>query len=637
MNFLTSLLALIWLALPGLIAMGGTKRSMADHAAAATVSITAMMLIAALVATGWQMVTGEAAHPGLAWATTLPFILGFAWAARKTGWQAPMAEWHAFLPAAVAILIAVYTYELGYAPQADGSLNVHAWYNADWFKHLGHVHAVTNLGLPARDIFGGGEPLHYYWLFYVLPGTASAINGDAAASLYWANHGITLLFWLVTYGLLRRMGLTAWQAALLGMAAIVIFNGDGTIKWLKSGLDMMGFIAAKQAPGPVLISLGIYIPQHTLMMAILLAWALLALDDDAPIGAGMRGLTLAALVSAGAVSTLFGALCLIIYGLVQLGRCDRDSWKGRLSETAMTGVAAIAIILILRILDPGFGGDAIASPLFETETSDAPLVQKLLHTSAVALSALGPAFILGVAMLLRWRAVDGARRDPMFLLAATLLIVGLAGMILPEALMDNLRIAREVRLRAANPAAMGALLALAWMLVQVTSAKMQARGPLILLAACLAFALPSAVMRTLWHGTKGPEFFTHVPAQDMAAMAYLTRNAAPDAMLWQYPEPPELADDSSDDTWVPILAGRTIEASLRATDYPLAAPRLAAMERFFAGKAEPIPERIGWIYLSRVLHPATYDRLMQRMNQDARWSRGYCAKDACLFRLKAKP
>lgn len=633
MTFFTSLLALIWLALPGLIAMGSNRRSIADHAAAATLSITAMMLVAALVAAAWQFFTGQQAPAGLAWATTLPAILLCGWRVRKTGWHAPIGEWQPFLPAAAAILIAAYAYSLGYAPQSDGSLDVHAWYNADWFKHLGHAHAVANLGLPARDIFGGGEPLYYYWLFYVLPGTASAINGDAAASLYWANHGITLLFWLITYGLLRRAGLTAWQAACLGLAAIVIFNGDGTIKWLKSGLGLMDFIQSRQAPGPVLLSLGLYIPQHTLMLAILLAWGLLALDDDQPLTGQVATFCFLALASAGAVSTMLGALCLIVYGLVQLGRCTDANWRGLIWQTGLIGVAALAVIFTLRILDPSLGGDAISSPLFETETTTASLPQRLFHTSAVALSVLGPAFILGIALLLRWQKADGARRDCQFLLAAALVIVGLAGMILPESLMDNLRVAREVRLRAANLASLGALLALAWMLVQVNAGRLPKRGPLMLLIACFALSLPAPIMRVLWHGTKGPEFFTHVPAQDVAAMAWLARNSPPDAMLWQYPEAPELAD-GSDDTWVPILAGRTIEASLRATDYPLAAPRLAAMERFFAGKPEPIPDRIGWIYLSRALHPASYDRLMQRMDQDARWSRGYCASDACLFRRK---
>lgn len=631
MTFITTILAVIWLASPGLLLSMRQQRKGEYLAAAATVSIVAMALLASLFAMLLFRITGQYSHGWITLATTAPVVIWTLWTSKRAGIVRPDFEWQSLLPSAFAIAISVYCYAIGYAPQSDGSLDVHSWYNADWFKHLGHAHAVSNLGLPARDIFAGGEPLHYYWLFYVIPAAASALNGDAAGSLYWVNHIVTGLFWILLYGVLRRTGASPWQSGLLGMAGCIIFSAQGTIFWIRTGLSMQEFIASFQPSGPVLISLGLYIPQHTMMLAILLAWSLIDyLDEPQPIG-GLRILTLAALASAGAVSTMFGAICLVIYGLTRMAKLQKATWKPIIAELAIVGIASIAVIFFLRILDPGLGGNAISSPLFETETTDLAFHQRLLVTTLSALATLGPAFLIGIALLSRWNRKRGAGYDPLLIFAAFMLVIGFAGTILPEALMDNLRVAREVRLRAAYPAAIGALIALAWAMAQIQSGNFKARTIYAILGACTLLALPSAILRVQWHGTKGPEFFTHVPADDIRTLDYLAQHSTADSIIWQFPEAPELAD-GSDDTWVPILAGRMIAASLRATDYPKTAPRLAAMERFFNGSNEPIDARVSWVYLSRQLHPASYEMLVARMSNDTGWKKAYCLRDACLFK-----
>lgn len=632
MTFATTLLAMVWLALPGLLHSLRKPLPVEYHAASATASIVSMALIAALSSVVLSQFAGHSISSWLPLATTLPFVVHAAYSGRAAGLSWPKSEWQALLPALVVLLMGAYTYHIGYAVQPDGSLDAHAWYNADWFKHLGHAHAVANLGLPARDIFGGGGPLHYYWLFYVIPGAASAISGDAAGSLYWANHVVAALFWILLYGLVRRTGATAWQTALLLIAAVTLFSVEATVNWLHSGLSMLEFPKQFQPSGPVLISMGLYIPQHTLMISILMAWMLGAYLPPQPASPPVRWMMLASLAAAGAVSTLFGALCLVVYGLAQLAMCRRANWRSIILELACTGIAAIAIVLVLDILDPAMGGHAISSPLFESEGSRLSFLQRLFITTVGAIASLGPAMLFGVAMLARWNKAQDSKADPLLVLAMIALLVGLAGTILPEAIMDNLRLARELRIRSPYLAALAALVGIGWGLAQMDAGRFR---PVIiygLLAACLLLALPGGFMRIIWHGTKGPEFFTHIPADDMKAMAHLSTNADREAIIWQFPEAPELADDGGDDTWVPILAGRILPASLRATNYPRAAPELAEMQRFFNGAAQAVPAHVDWIYLSRTLHPQSYTRLVRQLSADRQWTAAYCPADACLFK-----
>jgi hypothetical protein len=636
LTFVTTILALIWLAVPGIQLSLKSVRRFEDHVAAATGSIVAMALFAALVSVIICRITGHTVPSWLPLATTLPVIARLHILGRHRA-PAPIEfEWHALIATTCAVLMGIYAFRLGYAPQPDGSLDVHAWYNADWFKHLGHAHAVANLGLPARDIFGGGGPLHYYWLFYVIPGAASGINGDAAGSLYWVNHTVGALFWILLYGIVRRAGASPWQSALLLVAGITLFSVQPTIHWLQSGLSIFQYPSQHEPAGPVLISMGLYIPQHTLMLSVLLAWILIVRLADSSPPRFLYGLTLSSLAAAGAISTLFGAFCLIVYGLTQLGACNRDNWRRIFLELACVGVAAIGIIFALQILDPGMGEHAIASPLFENQVIDLSFGQRLMITTAAAVIALGPVTLLGIAFLGRWQQAEGAETKALLAIAWTLLAVGLAGTILPEAVMDNLRVAKELRIRSPYLAAVAVLIGIGWACAQVKAGKFRPALIYGLLGVCLILAVPGGFMRIIWHGTDGPAFFTKVPGQDMGAMAFLAKAADRQATVWQYPEAPELATRSGDDTWVPILAGRTISASLRATDYPNIAAELASMERFFGGKPEPIPNNVDWLYLSRRLHPATFDPLVKQMRNDRRWKVAYCPTDACLFQRARK-
>ncbi|WP_438726015.1 hypothetical protein ACR9YC_07830 [Parasphingorhabdus sp. DH2-15] len=627
MTLLTTSLVALWLALPGIFIALRHRHDIAYVTACAAASIVSMLLLAAIIA---MLIPGGigAWFPLLATAFVIAVVI---YRGKGQKIMLPHWEWQAFLPAICAISLSAYVFHIGFAPQDDGSLAVHSWYNADWFKHLGHVNAVTNLGLPAKDIFGGGNDLNYYWLFYMLPGTVAAIDGDPFAALYWSNTIVTAIFWTLLYGLVRKSGASPWRAGILGSLAIILFAFSGTLKWFTTGVSMAKYIAVIQPDGPILISMGLYIPQHTLMASVLMAWAIICYLPGRQSYSAAHILALSALAAAGALSTLFGALCLIIYGILQLLSLRRDSWQKTVAETALVGIASIAIIFWLSILDPGFGGNSIASPVFVEPASEDPYWYRFIDSFVRIVTIFGPALILGIAMINRWaKSTKSVLDDRLLIFAIILTIIGLLACILPEAFMDNLRLGREIRLRATFLPAIGATIALGWMVGNNNDAQIKPATAASFILICTLCALPSAYMRAMWHGGKGPIWLTHIAADDMAVLEHLSKVSAKDAMIWQYPEPPELAG-GGDDTWVPIIAGRTIPASLRTTDYTNAVDKIAAAQRFFDGENQSIPVNIDWIYLSRHLHAHSFEALQTRLANDDQWRENYCLKDACLF------
>lgn len=44
-----------------------------------------------------------------------------------------------------------------------------AYFNADFFKHLGITAALSNSGIPPSNYYFEGATLHYYWFFYIIP------------------------------------------------------------------------------------------------------------------------------------------------------------------------------------------------------------------------------------------------------------------------------------------------------------------------------------------------------------------------------------------------------------------------------------------------------------------------------------
>lgn len=611
---------------PGVALMRGRATRSGQFAAAAVASLVVTMLATALLGAAWHGATGGSL-PAL---TLVPvslvaLVIAMRLPPRDT-MPRPALEWEGPVIAAVMVGFGFLTQALAIAEGRDGSLLIHAWYNADWFKHLGHVAALADYGVPARDIFNAGEPLHYYWLSYLPAGAGAAIGGDHWAALATAQAVIVALLCLVLYGAMRLVADSRKAALIVGLGAFFLcapLSDAG--EFLLYGADAM--MNATRAPrGPELLGFAQYIPQHALVLAMLLAWYLL--DRSEREGDSLpRLLGLASLVSALAVSTLLGAMVLAVYGLVQL-------WRRR--EKALVEVAAMAVVsallvLALNVIQLNNPASAIDSPLLTNEIEPGSLPVRIVNSMAIILTKLGLPLLVAAGALVRWKPQTTDQRDA-WRLAIVLFAVAPLALVASEVLLSP-RLGFEARLRIPSLPAMGIALTLAAALAAAfSSSRKHGAVAMAALTALTLAALPSIVIRTAWHGNLRDSFTTVIPQQDRIVLAHLAAHSQPRDQAWQYPETPFLAEPPGRDAWVVTQAGRTVTGSQRATDYANAVPRIEDATRFYAGAEDAdIPRAVSWVYLSRALHAQTYDQLVARMRAQDGWTRVSCYADACLF------
>ena len=591
-------------------------------AAALTASLTVTMLVTALIGIGTHALFGVSL-PALSFAIVAIAASLFALAVTRNDKIAkPVFEWQEVVLGAIFLAYGFFVHFIAVKEGADGEMLIHGWYNADWFKHLGHVAAIANFGLPAADNFNQGDPLYYYWLNYVLPAAGVAIGNHGWAALATANSLLVMLFGSIFYGVLRHTGATRNIVLLIGVIALFASAPISFVYQIVAGIGIEGIMNFPAAPkGPGLMTLSQYIPQHLLAIMVLLGWFLL--KDDRR----LSFLALAALVPAMAISVLLGAVVLLAYGLYRL-------WSGRISaipELAIMVIGSGLVVLVFQVVQIGNVDSAIESPLLTNEALDLPLAQRIFDSVNQVIGNVGLPFLISVFALYSWRPSEiQERRAKEFAIA--LIAAAILAAIAVEIVMTQ-RLAIETRIRVVNlPAIANAIIGVS--LFHVFWHGDDARRRIIAVAVLVLLvlvALPSAAMRTAWHGKMGDSFTTTIPADDREVLRVLREGTPRTTIVLQYPEPPLLAPEPGHDAWASVLGQRAVTASLRATDYPLAQPRIEAAQRFFAGEAEPIAAEVDAVYLSRILHPESYDALVRRMEREAAFETLACYADACLF------
>ncbi|WP_336980190.1 hypothetical protein [Altererythrobacter fulvus] len=622
----TAILAFV-AALPGLLLCRGERVSTAGAAAAAIASLTVSMMATALIAAAFHGVTG-ASLP--AW-VLLPVSLLLAIAAfaisRGKAWHWQGFEWQALAVAGFFVLQGVVTYALAITELPDGSLRIHAWYNADWFKHIGHVFGIADLGLPAGDIFGAGLPLHYYWLSHVLPGAATSIGGDGWAAIYTANAIYSALLAATFYGVVRLGGASPNISGIAASLATFICARPATWKALFAPGGVQELLHGTDAPvEPAFASLALYIPQHALVLALLLGWAVLTLGADKP-ALRLRMLSLAALSTAMTVSTLFGAAILLTYGLTELYRRRIAA----IPELAAMAIASGLLVLALQVVSLTGADPATILQSAPERGLPGSTIERAFHSLSLTLLNCGLPALAALYLAAKWAPADTSERNArIFAWSLIVTVIGVA--IVAEAAVGKL-IAHELRLRLVNLMAVAVGITGGWALSRAFgpgNGKKSAVAVAVLLV-LTALAAPTAAVRLLWHANGRDAFTTFVPADDRSVLADLRKQSTPAEIIWQYPEPPLLAATPGDDNWSAVFAGRTNLSSERATDPVRVGPDLALSARFFAGEDVPVPAQADWIYLSRALHPHSYDRLVLRLERDPAWYKAACRPDACAF------
>lgn len=616
--------------LPGLVLCGGTQRTIGGFAAIATMSLVISMLATALLGVAINALM-DVHLPSIALApVSLMLLAGAVLRTRTLNIIWPAMEWEALGAAALFLGYGVIAHQLAFTHAMDGSLLVHAWYNADWFKHVAHVQAVAGWGLPARDIFGGAQPLHYYWLSYVLPGAASAIGGDAWEALYLANLTYAFLMMLNFYGLVRATGASARLSAILVLLATIVTGRIEIWRFFASPTGISRLLAGPDAPPePALVSLALYIPQHALALALLLSWAVTTLTGQS-VPARLRWLTLLALAAVMTISTLFGGMLLGIYGLVELMRRRLAA----LPELGMMALGSILLVLLLNVVKFSDPTSSVASRVNPPSGMTYPTLMVAGGQIVAAFAAaLGVTLLAALYALFKVTPRSHVERNLRHFSAALIVVPFLA---LPLAAITlGPSLAHEVFLRALNPPAIAFGILGGWVFSRAYATGGYRRRLAVLTSAVLVvLGLPAAIVREMWHGWQGDRFTTTIPTDDLAVLAALNNRTPSDIIIWQYPEAAFLARPPGRDVWAPIFGGRAVLASDRATDQRAARADLDLTRRFFSGVDVPIPARVGGIYLSRVLHPASYELLLSRMRMRPEWSEESCRPSACLFRRR---
>ncbi|AOL24181.1 hypothetical protein Ga0102493_1134 [Erythrobacter litoralis] len=618
---------------PGLLLVWGRATTPGVAAASCTASLAAMLLATGLLGILAEKLLGVR----LPASTLVPVALAASVAA--AAWRGgdlrrggnPGFEWRGAVVSAVLVVFGLASISLAIRETGEGALMVHSWYNADWFKHMGHVHALAGLGLPARDIFGGAGPLHYYWLSYILPGAAADLGAEPWAALSTMNAVVSVLLGLLLYALARIVVPSRARALGYTLAALIVLAPAGFLIYLVGGGSLEAFLSSGLTPhGSGLLETSQVIPQHALATALIAAWILLDAPDTRAEAGASRLLALAGLAALLAISTLLGAIYLLAYGLSRL-------YAGRLAavpELALMVVAAGTLVLVLSVLQVGNPASAIESPLLTDAVDPRPdwLLALLALSKAFALAGV-PLFLV-LPFLPRLRAEDARERHAMIaaygLLVATILAVAGSQILLPE------RPAAEIFVRSKMPFSLAALTLGALLLERLRTRHRLGRVlPAAICTALAVLALPSIYSSLRWKANFGDVHTVVVPAQDRAVLAALRALSEPHELVWQYPEKPLVGDPRGVDNWSAIFAGRPVPNSERATDYAAAAPSIALSQAWFVGDALAIPEDIDWVYLSRALHPGSYDALAAKMERDPAFARSDCYEDACLFERRA--
>ena len=626
MNLVPALSALLVFALtslPGWLLAARAKLSLAPFLAAGFASTFAVLNGTALL----SVLTGYLP----AWSALVIAAISCAviWRqGRGSAFKLPSCSPVVVLVPLLMILHACLIYRVGFGIDQHPAI-FRAYYNADWFKHLGHVHSLSNFGLPAKDIFGGGARLHYYWLFYILPAASASLHGDPSSALFFTNIVLIFFFWFMVVAYFQKLGLSDRAAAGVALCGWAIFTMDGFLQMPALLSDPWSHITSSFKSSGLLSALNSFIPQHLLMMAGLLSFGLLWSDARSRSIAPLFWLALAPVIAAGATSILLGATVVATACLTILLTCS-GSFVSRLALAGAVGTTSIGIVLVLQIVDLSFGVDSIASPAFGGDIDQRSPLEGILLGILIQFVLLGLALPLGI-----WGLAHGLRHAtserPLIMFSILMLGVAMLVLIGSQGFLDNLRMVGELRYRNAYPVCLALLAGLAVLIRDLESFGRSRRSVVALLGLMLLLAFPSNILNFLWQGWADKRWQVIVPDADMRTLGWLGEHSAVDALVLQFPEPIYLMDKGRD-TWVPIFAGRTIFASYRDTDWSKGQSRVDLAQRFYEGKLTSVPPEIDWVYLSRTLHPATYDALRHRLSQGEAWRRAYCEMDACLFR-----
>lgn len=163
---------------------------------------------------------------------------GMGIACRRSGFvtdlcQEPAERFNSFWRSGIFVVLLVITLLIiPYSQVGIDAPNGHvyrAYFSGDYLKHLAITAELSKCEIPPQNPYFNGRVLHYYWMFYVLPGLAVRIIGIdhiepvlISWNLFLA--GIFLWLWLLV---LSRFSTRKWLQPVIGLLPFIGYSYEG--------------------------------------------------------------------------------------------------------------------------------------------------------------------------------------------------------------------------------------------------------------------------------------------------------------------------------------------------------------------------------------------------------------------------
>ncbi|MGH9409589.1 MAG: hypothetical protein ACRD1V_09065, partial [Vicinamibacterales bacterium] len=286
------------------------------------------------------------------------------------------------------------------AADAHGDRYYRAYFTADFVWHMAVTAEIKKFAMPPRNMFMPPRPLHYYWAYFVLPGSVAGagprVLADVETDLKANAIGTAALLTAAIFILAWLSVPRAWSVAAAVALAVVASSAEG--------LAAIARILARGAPWSSLRDLNIdaisnwwygglrvdglarcfwWVPQHS--MAYILGLAALAIG----VAGGSAGSLAVALIAGAALAgsiafnPFVGALFALTWGCaVTIDALRSPAPVARLIRSAIAVVPAAIGLLWTQanqmtggaqgLLHVGLLGNARSAPLFNLLLSLGP-------------------------------------------------------------------------------------------------------------------------------------------------------------------------------------------------------------------------------------------------------------------------
>ncbi len=490
-----------------------------------------------------------------------------------------------------------------------------AYFNADFFKHLALTQTMVLHGLPPQDPYSAGNPLFYYWLFYLIPASAHLLDavfpgipGSYTKILLSCTFVQTLgMLFLLNYAC-RCMGAGIRASTVAVMFVMASLSLDGLTSMLLFGsnfipamtlmnvesLDFTMLFGVKHrfaASG--FFRLCLYIPQHQLAICFLAAWVILYSLRKNALGRG------AMLLALPATSLFVGC---IGYAVTGLGEGLRT-----LQEKRRTSVIPLICILLGLLIYVGLDMIEPKNATSLASHSAGPWwfrLQRIEMYPPQWLTTYGVSGVLGLWGT--WYAARKKHWEPLLLVG-----VGAFTTIMSLLFIPPNQLGLNVEFKASFVTALGLTLGTALALSQIARMRRFKGLTVSAIAFFMLLGIPTTIHDIIWHSTHNPRVTVNISQKDWDALLWLRDNTSPDAVVQQWPEKDYISGGRG--IWVPTFAGRTVRTCSRSTTSQ--AVREAAISFFTPGGSSESyiciyrTLKLNYIYLSRQLQPKKFNTL----------------------------